>query len=155
MKQQSKKKDRIIVRLLQEARPIWKWLALAAVLCTGIILFAILGPKLLGGLIDRLYDYWDGTFTGDLLAALLPPIGALAAVYAGYSLLSYLKMLLLNRVVSRYFTCTLRIRISDKIRRLFDDRRHCGDDAARGLALGADRAGADARIDLPVVVPVV
>ena len=71
MKQQSQKKDRIIVRLLQEARPIWKWLALAAVLCAGIILLAILGPKLLGGLIDQLYDYWDGTFTGDLLAALL------------------------------------------------------------------------------------
>ena len=134
MKQQSKKKDRIIVRLLQEARPIWKWLALAAVLCAGIILFAILGPKLLGGLIDRLYDYWDGTFTGDLLASLLPPIGVLAAVYAGYSLLSYLKMLLLNKVVSRYFTCTLRIRISDKIRRLpvrYVDQTPVGDVLSR------------------------
>ena len=129
-----KKKDRIIPRLLREARPIWKWMALACVLCSGMILCAIVGPKLLGDLIDRLYDYWNGTFTGDLLASLLPPIGVLAGVYAAYSLLSYLKMLLLNRVVSRYFTCTLRIRISDKIRRLpvrYVDQTPVGDILSR------------------------
>ncbi len=129
-----KKKDRIIPRLLREARPIWKWMALACVLCSGMILCAIVGPKLLGGLIDQLYDYRDGTFTGDLLAALLPPIGVLAGVYAAYSLLSYLKMLLLNRIVSRYFTCTLRIRISDKIRRLpvrYVDQTPVGDILSR------------------------
>ena len=130
-----KKKERIIPRLLREARPIWKWMALACVLCSGMILCAIVGPKLLGDLIDRLYDYWNGTFTGDdLLASLLPPIGVLAGVYAAYSLLSYLKMLLLNRVVSRYFTCTLRIRISDKIRRLpvrYVDQTPVGDILSR------------------------
>ena len=129
-----KKKDRIIPRLLREARPIWKWMALACVLCSGMILCAIVGPKLLGGLIDQLYDYRDGTFTGDLLAALLPPIGVLTGVYAAYSLLSYLKMLLLNRIVSRYFTCTLRIRISDKIRRLpvrYVDQTPVGDILSR------------------------
>ena len=131
---EKKKKDRIIPRLLREARPIWKWLALACVLCAAMILCAIVGPKLLGDLIDRLYDYWNGTFTGDLLSALLPPIGILAAVYAAYSLISYLKMLLLNKVVSRYFTCNLRIRISDKIRRLpvrYVDQTPVGDILSR------------------------
>ena len=131
---EKKKKDRIIPRLLRQARPIWKWLALACVLCAAMILCAIVGPKLLGDLIDRLYDYWNGTFTGDLLTALLPPIGILAAVYAAYSLISYLKMLLLNKVVSRYFTCNLRIRISDKIRRLpvsYVDQTPVGDILSR------------------------
>ena len=112
------KKEHIIRRLLWEARPIWKWLLLAALLCIGVIVCGVLGPKLLGGLIDRLYAWWDGSDRSDLLAGLLRPMGWLALVYLGYSLFSYVKMQLLNRVVSRYFTCELRIRISDKIRRL-------------------------------------
>ena len=39
------------------------------------------------------------------MAGLLRPMGWLALVYLGYSLFSYVKMQLLNRVVSRYFTC--------------------------------------------------
>ena len=55
------KKEHIIRRLLWEARPIWKWLLLAALLCIGVIVCGVLGPKLLGGLIDRLYAWWDGS----------------------------------------------------------------------------------------------
>ena len=107
---------------------------LAALLCCGIIACAVIGPKLLGTLIDRLYAYWDGSFTGDLMAAILPGLGVLLAVYVGYSLFSYLKMLLLNKVVSRYFTCNLRIRISDKIKRLpvrYVDQTPVGDILSR------------------------
>ena len=75
----------------------------------------MIGPKLLGQAIDLLYAYWEGSFAGDLLATLLPMLLTLLGVYAAYSLFSYFKMLLLNKVVSRYFTCNLRIRISDKI----------------------------------------
>ena len=53
------KKEHIIRRLLWEARPIWKWLLLAALLCIGVIVCGVLGPKLLGGLIDRLYAWWE------------------------------------------------------------------------------------------------
>lgn len=128
------KKEHIITRLLLEARPIWKWLVLASLLCVGVIVCAVAGPKLLGTLIDQLYDYWNGNFTGDLLAALLPGLGLLAAVYVGYSVFSYLKMLLLNKVVSRYFTCSLRIRISDKLQHLpvsFVDQTPVGDILSR------------------------
>ena len=128
------KKEHIIRRLLWEARPIWKWLLLAALLCIGVIVCGVLGPKLLGGLIDRLYAWWDGSDRSDLLAGLLRPMGWLALVYLGYSLFSYVKMQLLNRVVSRYFTCELRIRISDKIRRLpvsYVDQTPVGDILSR------------------------
>ena len=72
------KKEHIIRRLLWEARPIWKWLLLAALLCIGVIVCGVLGPKLLGGLIDRLYAWWDGSDRSDLLAGLLRPMGWLA-----------------------------------------------------------------------------
>lgn len=129
-----RKKERVISRLLLEAKPIWKWLLLACLLCLGVILCAVVGPKLLGTLIDDLYSYWEGSYAGDLLADILPKLGVLLAVYVGYSLFSYLKMLLLNNVVSRYFTCNLRIRISEKIKRLpvsFVDQTPVGDILSR------------------------
>ena len=128
------KKEHTLRRLVLETRPIWKWLALACVLCIGLIVCAVAGPKLLGRLIDRLYAYWNGTETGDLLAQLRPGLAMLLGVYACYCLCSYLKMLLLNKVVSRYFTCNLRIRISDKIRRLpvsYVDQTSVGDVLSR------------------------
>lgn len=129
-----KDRDHILRRLVLETRPIWKWLALACLLCICLIVCAVLGPKLLGNLIDQLYAYWDGSFTGDLLKTILPMIFTLLSVYAAYALFSYLKMLLLNKVVSRYFTCNLRIRISDKIRRLpvsYVDQTSVGDVLSR------------------------
>ena len=129
-----RKKERVISRLLLEAKPIWKWLLLACLLCLVVILCAVVGPKLLGTLIDDLYSYWAGSYAGDLLADILPKLGVLLAVYVGYSLFSYLKMLLLNNVVSRYFTCNLRIRISEKIKRLpvsFVDQTPVGDILSR------------------------
>ena len=133
-KNEPAKRDRVLRRLLLEAKPIWKWLVVACVLCAGVIFCAVAGPKLLGNLIDRLYLYWEGSYEGDLLRDLLPGLGLLLAVYAGYSLLGYLKMLLLNNVVSRYFTCALRIRISDKIKRLpvsYVDQTPVGDILSR------------------------
>lgn len=129
-----KQKDRIIRRLVLEAKPIWKWLALGCLLCIGVIICSVTAPKLLGSLVDKLYAYWDGTFTGDLLAALLPQLGILLGVYLGYALFSYVKMLMLNKIVSRYFTCNLRIRISEKIKHLpvrYVDQTPVGDVLSR------------------------
>ena len=42
----------------------------------------------------------------------------LAAAYAGSSLAAIGEMLIMNNVVSKHFTCAIRIRMSDKIRRL-------------------------------------
>ncbi len=130
----SKQKDHVIFRLILEAKPIWKWLGVACLLCAGVIACAVAAPKLLGVLVSDLYAYWDGSFHGDLLKKLLPMLGALLGIYIGYSLFSYLKMLLLNKVVSRYFTCNLRIRISEKIKHLpvrYVDQTPVGDVLSR------------------------
>ena len=134
MKKHPTEKDHTLRRLLREARPIWKWLLLGCLISIVMIACSAAAPKLLGGLIDRLYDYWDGSGTGDLMGELTNGLAALLVVYTAYSLLFYLKMLLLNNMVSRYFTCTLRIRISDKIRRLpvsYVDQTPVGDVLSR------------------------
>lgn len=125
-----KKNDRIIRRLVSEAKPIWKWLILVCVLCIGIIACSVAGPGLLGDMIDLLDEYRGD----DLLSRLAPGLLLLLGLYVGYSVLSYTKMQLLNRVVSRYFTCALRIRVSDKIKRLpvsYVDQTPVGDILSR------------------------
>lgn len=134
MKKHPTEKDHTLRRLVREARPIWKWLLLGCLISIVMIACSAAAPKLLGGLIDRLYDYWDGSGTSDLMGELTNGLAALLVVYTAHSLLFYLKMLLLNNMVSRYFTCTLRIRISDKIRRLpvsYVDQTPVGDVLSR------------------------
>ena len=127
MKKKAEKKTRaqrredkqVILRIIREARPIYGWLVLASLISCVIITCAVMSPKILGSCVQLLYDFWAGTFQGSSLTrALLPGCCVLAAVYLLQSGMNYLKMFLLNNVVSRYFTCALRIRISDKISRL-------------------------------------
>ena len=127
MKKKTKKKTRaqrrednlVVLRLIREARPIYGWLALACLISCVIITCAVVSPKILGSCVQLLYDFWAGSFQGtSLTRALLPGCLVLAAVYLLQSGMNWLKMFLLNNVVSRYFTCALRIRMSDKISRL-------------------------------------
>ena len=127
MKKKAEKKTRaqrredkqIILRIIREAKPIYGWLALACLIICVIIACAVVSPKILGSCVQLLYDFWAGTFQGpSLTRALLPGCCVLAAVYLLQSGMNWLKMFLLNNVVSRYFTCALRIRMSDKISRL-------------------------------------
>ena len=110
---------RVVLRIVRAAKPIRWWLALACLLAVVVIACALAGPTLLGDLVQILYDFWAGKEApGGLAAALTPGLLALLGVYAVQSLFTYLKMLLLNKVVSRHFTCDLRIAIADKIQRL-------------------------------------
>lgn len=129
-----KRKDRMILRLIKEAKSIRKWLLLACVLCALMIACSVGAPKLLGTVIDTLYRYWEGTVQGNVRERILPSLLLLLLLYLGYSIFSYLKMLLLSKVVSRHFTCSLRIRISEKIKRLpvsFVDQTPVGDVLSR------------------------
>ncbi len=114
---------RIILRIVQSAKPIRWWLALGCILALVVVSCALAGPKLLGGIVQVLYDHWSlrlsgGTPDEPLWWSLRPGLMLLLGVYGLQSLFSYLKMQLLNRVVSMHFTCNLRIQIADKIRRL-------------------------------------
>lgn len=121
-KMSTKERLGIYGKLFMEARPIWKWLGISCLLCVIIILCSVLAPKLTGQVTNEIYTYWEsvshGTAAGNLVEIVVPNLLILLAVYAVNSVVRYVNMRLMNNVVSHHFTCTIRIRMSDKIRRL-------------------------------------
>ncbi|MBQ7937234.1 MAG: ABC transporter ATP-binding protein [Oscillospiraceae bacterium] len=116
-KKQSRAKA--LLRIFKEAKPIWGWLALSCFLCLLSIVFTVVSPKMLGNLVQLLYDFWAGDLvTDDFAGMILSGIIPLAVIYLLLSLVRLCNMYLLNNVVSRYFTCNIRIRISEKIKHL-------------------------------------
>ena len=118
-KRDGKRTMKAIARILREAKPIRGWLVFSCFLCLCLILCTVSAPKILGNLIQQLYDYWSGELvTDDLLGLILKGLIPLAIIYISLSLVRLANMYLLNNVVSRYFTCNIRIRISEKIKKL-------------------------------------
>ncbi len=118
-KHDGKRTMKAIARILREAKPIRGWLVLSCFLCLCLILCTVSAPKILGNLIQQLYDYWSSELvTDDLVGLILKGLIPLAIIYISLSLVRLANMYLLNNVVSRYFTCNIRIRISEKIKRL-------------------------------------
>lgn len=116
-------------RLLREIRPLRGWIALSAFFCLILIGCAVAAPELLGGLVDKLYA-WTKDHTPGLARSLLPGLGLLLGIYAVQAGVTYGNSFLLNNVVSRYFCAELRIRLSDKLRRLpvsYVDQTPAGD----------------------------
>ena len=114
----SRQKDGIILRLIKSTKPIAWSLMLGAALDVLAVLSAVVAPELLGDLVQRLYDFWKNGLQGTISDLILPGVIALFGVYVANGLFSYLNMRLMNQVVSKYFTCGLRIALSEKIKRL-------------------------------------
>lgn len=113
------RRTKSLLRIYKEAKPIWGWLFLSCCLCLLSIIFTVVSPKMLGELVQKLYDFWSGElitddFSGMILSGLIP----LGIIYLLLSLVKLANMYLLNNVVSRYFTCNIRIKISEKIKHL-------------------------------------
>lgn len=111
-----------ILRILKDTKPIAGWLAVSALISLISVALALATPEILKSLSDRLYAYWDTARTGAKAvfdnAAFRKESVWLAAAYAGSSLAGVFEMLIMNNVVSKHFTCAIRIRMSDKVRRL-------------------------------------
>lgn len=119
MKMKNKSIFSTYVRIFKMAKPIWGWFLLSFVLNTILVFCNVYSPKILGNLIQLLYDFWAGIFEGEsLFSDMLRGIVPLAALYLLASVLSYSNMHLLNNAVSRYFTCNIRIKISEKLKKL-------------------------------------
>ena len=134
MKKVTKEKDRTVLRLVREMKPIAGALALGALLSALSVICATVAPDLLGELVQKLYDYWHGGSVGTIRDALVPGLWWLLLAYVGYGLFNYLDMYLMNNAVSRHLSCGLRIQISDKIRRLpvrYVDQTPVGDILSR------------------------
>ena len=111
-----------VLRILKDTKPIAGWLILSAFISLVSVALSLITPEILRALSDRLYNYWEPVHLGQPAvfdsAAFGLECALLAAAYAGSSLAAIGEMLLMNNVVSRHFTCAIRIRMSDKIRRL-------------------------------------
>lgn len=110
--------DDTVRRIVRETKPIAPWLCLGMLLDVLSVVAAVIAPELLGKLVQVLYDYGLSDRTGSIRPALVEGLMWLLLVYAAYGLFSFLNSQLMNRTVSRHFTCDLRIKISDKLQRL-------------------------------------
>ena len=121
MKKQ-KTSGKVVLRILKDTKPIAGWLVLGAFISLISVALSLVTPEILSALSDRLYDYWEPMHLGEAATfdnhAFALGCVLLAAAYAGSSLAAIGEMLIMNNVVSKHFTCAIRIRMSDKIRRL-------------------------------------
>lgn len=92
-----------LIQLLKGAKAIRWQLALGVVMSLALVVCALIIPTQMGALVQILIDYFDAPETGaSVLAQLAPGLLALAGVYLLRAAISYGKMQLLNRAVSRY-----------------------------------------------------
>ena len=117
-----KTSGKVVLRILKDTKPIAGWLVLGAFISLISVALSLVTPEILSALSDRLYDYWEPMHLGQPATfddhAFALGCVLLAAAYAGSSLAAIGEMLIMNNVVSKHFTCAIRIRMSDKIRRL-------------------------------------
>ena len=118
MREKNELLDETTWRIIREAKGIAGWVAVSAVLGILAVLCSIAAPEILGDLIQKLYDFGLSDRQTPIRDSLVGGLLLLTAVYAAQGVFRYLNMQLMNRTVSRHFTCDLRIAISDKIRRL-------------------------------------
>ena len=116
-----KERDRTVLRLLFEAKKIRSGLIVGSVLAILVIATNMVAPLFTKEIVDILNHFWlvkgtDQTF--DLMQAVSMPILLLLAIYVIKSILTYIKMLVMNFTVSRHFTANIRIQMSDKIKML-------------------------------------
>ena len=127
-------KDGTLLRLIRLIKPIRWWMLLGACLSICAVLCSVAAPTILGELVQMLFDYWSNGSVGTVREQLTGGLWLLLAMYFGYSLFSYLNMYLMNKVVTSFFTCNLRISISDKLKRLpvrYVDQTPVGDILSR------------------------
>lgn len=119
MKKEKRNLISVYLRIFKMAKPIWGWLGLSVIINICLIFCNVASPKMLGNLIQLLYDFWAGLFSEEsLFSSIIDGIIPLALVYTASSVLSYANMYLLNNAVTRYFTCNIRIKISEKLKKL-------------------------------------
>ena len=105
---------KVILRIMKDSLGIIHWLALATVLSIGSAYLAMTAPEILGNLTNQIYDLLDiGTPIDNRLFN--NRIITLAVVYLLSAVLSALTKAVMDYSVSSFFTCKLRIKMSEKI----------------------------------------
>lgn len=123
----------VIRRILRDTKPILPWLGLAVLVDLAAVALSMFGPDYLGRLSDMLYESETGGIPIDRPLFIAEAL-KLALFYVGAAVLGILTMVLMTNIVSRHFTCRIRIEMSEKIARIpcpYFDRTPSGDVIAR------------------------
>lgn len=113
-----KTKDNTLRRILSDTRGIRRWITLGGIMGMASVLCGVVAPEILGQMVQRLYDFGTGNRVIPIRGELVRGLLLLALVYGLQSVFQYIRMYIMNWSISRHFTYSLRVRISDKLQRL-------------------------------------
>lgn len=105
-----------IKRLVGELKPVAGRMILICMVTLFSVALNMVGPELLGDATDILYNYGQGIVTPH--ETFLKLCLKLALVYGLLAIFSTLALVLTTRITSRFFTSSLRVRISEKLGKL-------------------------------------
>ena len=108
---------RVILRIIKDSFGIIHWLLLATALSIGSAYLAMIAPEILGNLTDQIYNF-VGTDISIDSALFNNRIITLAAVYILSAVLGALTKAVMNYSVSSFFTCKIRVKMSEKISKI-------------------------------------
>ena len=107
----------VVLRIVKDSFAIIHWLALATLLSIGSAYLAMTAPEILGDLTNQIYDLLDVGVPIDQ-ALFINRIIALFVVYLLSALLGALTGAVMNYSVSNFFTCKIRVKMSEKIAKI-------------------------------------
>ena len=108
---------KVLLRIVKDTAGIAHWLVLATALSIGSAFLAMKAPEILGGLTNQIYDHLEGGALFDLDLFTENAI-ILGFVYLISALLGALTSAVMNYSVSNFFTCKIRVKMSEKIAKI-------------------------------------
>lgn len=108
---------KVLFRIVKDSSSIYAWLLLATLLSVGSAFTSMSAPEILGDLTDSIYGLLrDGILIDS--AWFNRSIIALALLYILSAIFGALTTAIMNYSVTSFFTCRLRVRMSEKISRI-------------------------------------
>ena len=108
---------KVIRRIAKDSRGILHWLLLATVLSIVSAYLAMTAPDILGSLTNQIYDLLDIGVAIDI-SLFNRRIITLIVIYLMSALLGALTKAVMNYSVSSFFTCKIRVKMSEKIAKI-------------------------------------
>ena len=105
---------KVLIRILKDSKVIAHWLTLATLLSIGSAYLAMKAPEVLGDLTNQIYAYLDGGAEFDKTLFSQNTV-LLAVLYLVSAILGGLTTAVMNYSVSSFFTCKIRVNMSEKI----------------------------------------
>lgn len=107
----------VILRILKDTRGILHWLLLATVLSIASAYLAMAAPEILGNLTNVIYDHLNLGVDIEM-TSFVKQVITLSIIYVLSMILSALTKAVMNYSVSSFFTCKIRVKMSEKIARI-------------------------------------